>query len=54
ELRTKIAKLSKEAAKTPATARRGGMYHIPREGAGQVVLVGLPNVGKSQLVSSLT
>ncbi|MCL0065094.1 50S ribosome-binding GTPase [Dehalococcoidia bacterium] len=54
ELRTKIAKLSKEAAKAQATARRGGMYHIPREGAGQVVLVGLPNVGKSQLVSAVT
>ncbi|MCL0065459.1 50S ribosome-binding GTPase [Dehalococcoidia bacterium] len=54
ELRTKIAKLSKEAAKAQATARRGGMYHIPREGAGQIVLVGLPSVGKSQLVSSLT
>jgi small GTP-binding protein len=54
ELRTKIAKLSKEAAKAQATARRGGMYHIPREGAGQIVLVGLPNVGKSQLVSTLT
>lgn len=54
ELRTKIAKLSKEAAKAQATARRGGMYHIPREGAGQIALVGLPNVGKSHLVSSLT
>jgi small GTP-binding protein len=54
ELRTKIAKLSKEAAKAQATARRGGIYHIPREGAGQIVLVGLPNVGKSQLVSAVT
>ena len=54
ELRTKIAKLSKEAAKAQATARRGGIYHIPKEGAGQVTLVGLPNVGKSQLVSAVT
>jgi ribosome-interacting GTPase 1 len=54
ELRTKIAKLSKEATKAQATARRGGMYHIPREGAGQIVLIGLPNVGKSQLVSAVT
>ncbi|MBT9159601.1 MAG: GTPase [Dehalococcoidia bacterium] len=54
ELRTKIAKLSKEAAKAQATARRGGIYHIPREGAGQIALVGPPNVGKSQLVSAVT
>ena len=54
ELRTKIAKLVKEAAKAQATARRGGIYHIPKEGAGQITLVGLPNAGKSQLVSAVT
>ena len=54
ELRTRIAKLSKEAVKAQATARRGGAYHIPREGAGQITLVGLPNVGKSRLVSAVT
>ncbi|MDD5093847.1 MAG: 50S ribosome-binding GTPase [Dehalococcoidia bacterium] len=54
ELRTKIAKLSKEAAKTQATARRGGTFSIPKEGAGQITLVGLPNVGKTRLVSSVT
>jgi len=54
ELRTKIAKLSKEAAKAQATARRGGIYHIPREGAGQIALIGMPNVGKSHLVSAVT
>lgn len=54
ELRTKISKLSKEAAKAQATARRGGIYHIPREGAGQIALIGIPNVGKSQLVSAVT
>lgn len=54
ELRTKIAKLNKEAAKQQATARRGGQFHVPKEGAGQVVLIGLTNVGKSQLVSAVT
>lgn len=54
ELRTKIAKLTKEAAKEQATAKRGGVYHIPKEGAGQIALVGFTNVGKSQLVGSMT
>jgi ribosome-interacting GTPase 1 len=54
ELRTKITKLTKEAAKVQVTAKKGGVYHIPKEGAGQITLVGLPNVGKSQLVSAVT
>jgi uncharacterized protein len=29
-------------------------HHVPREGAGQVVLVGAPNVGKSRLLATLT
>ncbi len=54
ELRTKIAKFTREAARKLATDRRGAGYHIKREGAGQAILVGLPNVGKSQLISALT
>lgn len=52
-LRAKIAKLSQEAERKLATARRAGFY-IRREGAGQVVLTGPPNSGKSQLLASLT
>lgn len=54
ELRTKIAKFSEESERRIATSRRGSAYNIPREGAGQVILVGLPNAGKSQLVTALT
>lgn len=54
ELRTKIAKLTKEAAREQATAKRGGVYHIPKEGAGQIVLIGFTNVGKSQLLAATT
>jgi hypothetical protein len=54
ELRTKIAKFEEESRHKLATSRRGSSYHIKKEGAGQVVLVGLPNVGKSQLVSAIT
>jgi len=54
ELRRKIAKFSEEAQRRPSAARKGSAYNIRKEGAGQVVLVGLPNVGKSRLVSALT
>lgn len=54
ELRTKIAKLQKEATKQQATSKKGSVYHVPREGAGQIALVGLPNAGKSQLISTVT
>ena len=52
-LRQKIAKLSQEAEKKLATARRTGFY-ITREGAGQVMLVGPANTGKSQLLAAVT
>ncbi len=54
ELRRKIAKFSQEAQRRHIIGRKGAGYHIRREGAGQVILVGLPNVGKSQLVSAVT
>jgi ribosome-interacting GTPase 1 len=55
ELRTKIAKFYEEAEKRPFVAKKGSqLYYVRKEGAGQVALVGLPNVGKSRLVSALT
>jgi hypothetical protein len=53
ELRRKIARFSQEAERRYATARRTGFY-IRREGAGQVMLVGPANVGKSQLLAAVT
>lgn len=53
ELRTKLSKLRNSLFKRPAT-RRGFAYHIPKEGAGQVVIVGPPNSGKSSLLKCLT
>jgi ribosome-interacting GTPase 1 len=52
-LRQKIARFSQEAERKIATARRAGFY-ITREGAGQVMLVGPANSGKSQLLAALT
>jgi len=52
-LRQKIARFSQEAERKLATARRAG-FCISREGAGQVMLVGPANTGKSQLLAVLT
>ena len=52
ELRRKIAKLEEEAERKSG-GRRGGGLSIRKEGAGQVVLVGLPNAGKTRLVNAL-
>jgi uncharacterized protein len=52
DLRSRIAKLRREPARKGAA--RGMSHRVPREGAGQVVLVGPPNGGKSSLVATLT
>jgi len=52
ELRARIAKLSEESGKR-ATLHRTTRT-IPREGAGQIALVGPTNSGKSQLVARVT
>jgi hypothetical protein len=53
DLKRRLAKLRGEAEQ--ARRRRGGFsISVDREGAGQVVLVGPPNTGKSALLRSLT
>jgi len=52
ELRAKIAKLTQALDKKTATHRASML--IEKEGAGQVAVIGLPNAGKSQLVSTIT
>jgi len=52
DLKRRIAQLRKDTAKKGG--RGGFSYVVPREGAGQVALVGLPNGGKSSLVRALT
>jgi small GTP-binding protein len=51
DLRRRIAKLSQTDRK--AATQRASMV-VQKEGAAQVLVVGLPNAGKSQLVASLT
>jgi len=52
KLRAKIAKLTEASEKKLATKRTSTV--IPKEGAAQVAVIGLPNSGKSQLVSTIT
>ncbi len=50
--RLKEAKAETEAEKK--SPRKGPSYRFPRQGAGQVVLVGGPNSGKSRILAELT
>ena len=54
DIKRRISKLRSEAQKKGGTAHALPLYHIDKEGAGQVALVGAPNVGKSLLVKKLT
>jgi len=52
--RQKIAKAREEGERQASTARHAPTHKIERTGAGQVVLAGPPNAGKSSLVKALT
>ncbi len=55
DLRKKMSAL-KESAEKKKKATHGllDIFHIPKSGAGQVVLLGLPNSGKSAIVAAIT
>src|SRR5437879_3666907 len=55
DLKTKMSELRKEVEQERKNPKKVGVsYKIPKQGAGQYVLVGGPNVGKSRLLSRLT
>lgn len=54
DFRRRLSKLKSQQQTKKATSRRDVGYRIDREGAGQIALVGAPNVGKSSLVAALT
>jgi hypothetical protein len=53
DLRRKLSKLREAPAEKKAGARVD-IFHVPRSGAGQVPLLGLPNTGKSSILAALT
>jgi uncharacterized protein len=52
DIKHRISLLRKAAARAPS--RGPDLFHVPHAGSGQIVLAGLPNVGKSKLVWTLT
>lgn len=54
DLKRRISMLKKEAGKKRGGAKQEDPFAIDRQGAGQVVLLGFPNTGKSRLVETLT
>ncbi|HOQ43710.1 MAG TPA: 50S ribosome-binding GTPase [Bryobacteraceae bacterium] len=53
DLRRRLSQARKESQKK-GPAHAAPFYVVEKEGAGQVVLIGPPNAGKSQLVAALT
>lgn len=53
-LRKRLSKLRATSETRKRSGKRVSPFHIDRQGAGQVVVVGTPNVGKSALVAALT
>jgi len=54
DIKKKIAKTKSELQKASKHGPKAHSFHVKKEGAGQVALVGAPNVGKSSLVCALT
>jgi len=56
DIRRRMAKVRTEAARKKAAAGGKGPtgHHVPPEGAGQIMLVGPPNAGKSRLLAALS
>ncbi len=55
ELKTKLSEAREEVERERKSPKKGGVSHkVPRQGAGQVLLVGGPNAGKSRILSRLT
>ncbi len=55
DLKTKISEAKDEVERDKKSPKKVGVSHkIPKQGAGQYVILGAPNVGKSRLLSRLT
>jgi len=54
DLKRRVAKLEEEGERAHRSGRGQDPGHVRREGAGQWVLLGPPNVGKSTLLGALT
>jgi ribosome-interacting GTPase 1 len=54
QIKTKLSQLKTASEKKSGAARHGSSYIIDKSGAGQVIVVGPPNSGKSLFIKALT
>jgi len=54
DIKQRISHLHKEAQQKKGAHHRESDFYVEKEGAGQVVILGPPNAGKSQLLAALT
>jgi ribosome-interacting GTPase 1 len=54
DLRRKLSKLKDVTTQQKKAGKHVDVFHVPRSGAGQIVLLGTPNCGKSSLAAALT
>lgn len=54
DLKTKLKEAREEAGEARKAAKKTKSVRIPRQGAGQVVILGAPNAGKSRVLAELT
>lgn len=54
DLKTKIKEAKEESVAEKKAPKKGKTFKFPRQGAGQVVIIGAPNAGKSRIVAELT
>ena len=54
DLKSKMSALKDEIDHEKKSGKKGVSYKIPKQGAGQIILLGGPNVGKSQVLARLT
>ena len=54
DLKKRLKEARAELTAEKKSPKKGHSYRIPRQGAGQVVLIGAPNSGKSRIVAEFT
>lgn len=54
DLKTKISETRKDAEEEQKAPKGGRSFRIPRQGSGQIVVLGGPNAGKSRVIAELT
>ena len=54
DLRRKLSKFKEAATQRKSSGKHIDIFHIPKNGAGQITLLGTPNSGKSAIVAAVT